>query len=857
MRDSWVPRLPGQLCILATMCIGAMCYEPPPPQSDDEPPLALQQAAPEPVAQVIEPELRYREPAPEVVGVVDAPPTPSVSLAPDGRTLLLAEYPTHPGIELVAEPFLGLAGERITPRTNQAQRTTFYDRLRLVDVTSGGAREIGGGPASPRLSHPDWSPDGRKLAFTHTADDHVELWVVDVTEGRARKLIDLPINATLGDGLMWLSGSDRLLARVLVPDRGPAPVGPPVPRGPLVEETAGRSATNRTYPDLLQSSLDDALFTHYFTSELVIVELDGTVHELGEQSRRRGVFAQLNSSPDGEWLLVERLREPYSRVVPWYRFASTIELWSLRDPKATPIVLLERPVAEEVPIEGVRTGPRDFDWQPLEPATLIWAEALDRGDPRVEVEHRDKIMRLAGPFVGKTCNDGRELTRVQHRFSGIGWLEQPGRYLIGEYDRDRRWQTTHLRSTADAGPGRVLFDRSVHDDYGDPGRPVRRNLPDNTWVVRTIGLDDSAAIFLDGDGASPAGERPFLDQLGLAEGSKPERLFQAPTDGWATFVGFAGNTDTVVIRREGPSDPPDWFRESLVGEQSVPLTSLPHPHPNLDGMQKQLLTYKRRDGVPLSATLYLPPGYDPGDDGRLPLLIWAYPREYVDPDTAGQVRAAPTRFTRVGGTSVTVHLLEGYAVLFAAMPVVGDPETMNDTLLEQLVLSAEAAIDVVVEAGVADRDRVAIGGHSYGAFMVANLLAHSDLFRAGIARSGAYNRSLTPFGFQSERRNLWEAPDAYVRVSPLFTANQIDEPILLIHGELDDNAGTFPLQTRRLFHALQGLGGTARMVILPHESHGYQARESVLHTNYETSAWLEAHLKAGQAPSVAPALRDR
>ncbi len=802
----------------------------------------------EPPAPVIAPELRYQEPSPEVVAVVDAPQTPGVTLAPDGRNLVLVDAPPHPDLETVAEPFLGLAGKRMTPRTNERKRNKFYDRLRIVDVATGTTGEVTGLPAEPRLGYPDWSPDGRKLAFTHTTEHHVELWLATVDDGKARKLIDLPLNATLDDGLLWLSGSERLLVRLVPSDRGPAPVGPDVAQGPIVDQSSGRAATNRTYQDLLQSPLDDALFNHYFTSELAIVDLDGALTRLGRGPSARGVFARIDSSPNGEWLFVERLVEPYSRVVPWYRFASKVELWSLGDASAVPIVLAEREVGEEVPIEGVRTGPREFEWQPLEPATLVWAEALDRGDPRIEAEHRDKLMRLVGPFAGKTSADGQEFTRVQHRYKNLAWLEQPGRYLISQYDRNRRWRTTHLRELEDPGPGRVIFDRSIHDDYGDPGRPVYRNLPDDSWVVRVEGEGDSAAIFLDGEGATPEGDRPFLDRLALAEAAEPERLFHAPSDSWATFVGFAGDTDSLVVRRESPDDPPDWFRESLRGGESVPLTALPHPYPKLAGMQKQLLTYRRSDGVPLSGTLYLPPNYEPERDGRLPLMIWAYPREYVDAETAGQVRAAPTRFTRIGGSSATVLLLEGYAVLYAAMPVVGDPATMNDTLIEQLVMSAEAAIDVVVEAGVADRERVAIGGHSYGAFMVANLLAHSDLFKAGVARSGAYNRSLTPFGFQSERRTLWEAPDAYARVSPLFSAAQIDEPILLIHGELDDNSGTFPLQTRRLFHALQGLGGTARMVILPHEAHGYRARASILHAHYETSAWLAKYVKgsAGQ-----------
>ncbi|PRQ06778.1 Prolyl tripeptidyl peptidase precursor [Enhygromyxa salina] len=781
------------------------------------------------------------------MSIIDAAPTPSVSLASDGRTMVLADYPAQPGLEVLAEPMQALAGERINPRTNERRRTSFFEQLTLVDVATGEHREVTGLPPRPQLSTPDWSPDGRHLAFTHTSEDHVELWIADVETAAARRLIDAPLNGCLDDGLAWLSGSERLLVSLVPATRGAAPIGGDVAQGPWVDETSGRAATNRTYQDLLKTELDDALFTHYFASELAIVTLAGAVTKLGSGDTAIGVFTDRDPAPDAQWLLVERLVPPYSRVVPHYRFGHSVELWSLTEPNAAPIVLDTQPAAEEVPIQGVPTGPRGFSWQPLAAASLIFVEALDGGDPRAEAEHRDRLMRLTAPFAGKSASDAQEFTRLVHRYAGTSWLQQPGRYLIKEYDRDRKWLTTHLRELPGDGqapdPGRVLFDRSVHDSYADPGDPVRVNLPDDTWVVRIEGEGEAAVMFLDGSGATPQGDRPFLDRLALAPDSAPERLFESPSDTWASFVGFAGDTASAVLRREGPGDPPDWFREPLAGGESVALTQLPHPHPGLDGIHKQLLDYRRADGVPLSATLYLPPGYDPEAGERLPLVIWAYPVEYVDADTAGQVRAAPTRFTRLGGVSATMFLTQGYAVLFAAMPVVGDPETMNDTLLEQLELSAQAAIDAAVAQGVADRDRVGIGGHSYGAFMVANLLAHTDLFKAGIARSGAYNRSLTPFGFQSERRDLWEATDAYVRVSPLFSAASLDEPILMIHGEIDDNSGTFPIQTQRLFHALQGLGGTARMVILPHEAHGYRARESVLHTLYESFRWFDMHVK--------------
>ena len=813
---------------------------------------------------VVEPEFGYQTPPPEVQKIVEAPGTPRVSLSSDGRTMLMAEAPRLPDIAVLAEPMLGLAGERINPRTNERRRTRFYTQLSLIDVETAERREVTGLPEGAQLSAGDWSPNGKSIALTNTVEAGVELWLVEVESAKARRLLGPELNATFGTGITWLSGSDELIVSRIPVSRGPAPIASPVAQGPLVDETSGRSATNRTYRDLLETPLDDALFAHHFSSELVVVGLDGKTRALADSAGDLGgvgVFADVDPSPDGQWLLVERLVDPFSHSVPWYRFPHRYELWPLSsDAGSAPVVFAELPAAEEVPIQGVPTGPRALGWQPLEPATLIWAEALDGGDPRAEAEHRDRLLRLAGPFTGKSAHEqGEEFTRLTHRYSGRNWLDQPGRYLVREYDRDRKWITTHLREMPKAGqapgPGRVFFDRSIHDVYADPGDFVMHNRPDDTWVVRVEGEGEDAAVFLDGAGASPEGDRPFLDRLALAEGAEPERLFEAPKEGWASFSGFVGDgVETMVVRREGPHDPPDWFREGVgKPEDAVALTELPHPHPELDGMGKELLTYERGDGVPLNATLYTPPGFVPGESEPLPMIIWAYPREYVDKDTAGQVRAAPTRFTRLGGTSATMFLTQGYAVMFAAMPVVGDPETMNDTLLEQLELGAKAAIDEAVKRGVADRERVGVGGHSYGAFMVANLLAHTDLFKAGIARSGAYNRSLTPFGFQSERRTLWDATEAYVEVSPLFAAASLDEPILLIHGEIDDNSGTFPIQTQRLFHALQGLGGTSRKVVLPHEAHGYRARESVLHTLWESFEWFDRHVKGAKVDPGASA----
>lgn len=845
---------PRELALAALSAVALLACSAPAPAPDcegtpvepareqpSEPPRSLEPATP------VEPAFRYRTPPPEVTAILDAEPTPRVSVSPEGRTLVLASHAAMPGLELLAAPLLGLAGERINPITHEARRTRFYEGLALIDVETGTRREVGGLPSPAKLSAPAWSPDGKRIVFTHTSVDHVELWLAEVESGQARRVLAEPLDATL-DTWSWVSGSERVLVHLVPRDRGEPPRAPEVAGGPLVEQTSGVVATNRTWQDLLRTPLDEARFRHYFTSELAIVDLaSGAPTRLDGQ----GIFRRTSSSPDARWLLVERVVEPFSRAVPLSHFAHRIELWSLERPSDPPRVLAELPAAETVPIEGVPTGPRALAWDPHADATLTWAEALDEGDPRKTVPHRDRLLRLdlARAEGGATLASGHEFVRLQHRFSALEWLELPGRYMVREYDRDRRWTTTHLRDLADPTADRVLFDRSIHDAYGHPGSPVWRRQTNDTWLVRVEGSGDDAAIWLQGSGATPAGDRPFLDRLTLREGATAQRRFVAPDPAieaaWAEFVAFATTPERIVVRREGRDDPADWFVVAL--DDAGPgraLTELPHPHPSLSGVDKRLLTYRRRDGVPLSATLYLPPGYDADDPARerLPMVVWAYPLEYVDAGTAGQVRAAPTRFTRLA--DVLMFLTQGYAVLYdASMPVVGDPETMNDTLLVQLVDSASAAIDVVDALGVIDRDRVGIAGHSYGAFMTANLLAHSDLFRAGIARSGAYNRTLTPFGFQSERRTLWEAPDTYSKVSPLYAADRIDEPILLIHGEIDDNPGTFPLQTERLFHALKGVGGTARMVVLPHEAHGYAARETNLHVLWEEFAWFDEHVK--------------
>ena len=473
---------------------------------------------------------------------------------------------------------------------------------------------------------------------------------------------------------------------------------------------------------------------------------------------------------------------------------------------------------------------------------LVWAEALDGGDPRVEAAHRDRLMTLAAPFRAEAS----ELLRTEHRFTGLTWTEQDGATMLSEYDRDRLWSRTWLFDFDNTGAApRLVWDRSVRDRYNAPGSPVTTTTPDGRRVV----MVRDGSIFLTGPGASPEGDRPFIDRMSLAT-FETERLWRNEGERFESVVDLLTDDGArIITRRESPTDPPNYFAIDLRAGTERALTTFEDPAPELRDIRKELVTYTRDDGVELSATLHLPPGYREGD--RLPLLVWAYPREFNDPATAGQVSGSPWRFTQIGGSSHLFLLTQGSAIMNdATMPVVGHPETANDTFVEQVVASAKAAIDKAVEMGVADAERVGVGGHSYGAFMTAHLLAHSDLFKAGIARSGAYNRTLTPFGFQSERRTFWEAPHIYMNLSPFTHANKISAPVLLIHGEIDNNSGTFPIQSERLYHAIQGHGGVARLVMLPHESHGYQARESVMHVLAEMIDWFDTHVKGASGSSA-------
>ena len=617
------------------------------------------------------------------------------------------------------------------------------------------------------------------------------------------------------------------LCQLIPENRGPEPVAQLAPIGPNIQESSGNKSPTRTYQDLLTNSYDEALFEYYVTNRLVLLGVDRSIREIGEPA----IYSGVGISPDGEHILVTRVQKPFSYLMTMRSFPHKIEVWSMQGDRE--YLVADVPMAENIPIEGVRTGPRSVDWKSGEPATLVWTEALDGGDPNVEAEHRDRFLALSAPF--KT--EPMEVMRTTYRAFGMSVMDDPSVVMV-----TGRWVRSSMHDLKQPGTTPItMMDRSIRDRYNDPGRIVMK--PDETGHARA--LQDGDWVYRIGSGASPSGNLPFIDRQNLKT-QETERLWRCEEGVYESVVAIVGNSmdrkPTVIISSEAPETPSNYHLVDLESGERKALTDFPDPTPQIRGIRKKLVKYNRADGVPLSATLYLPANYQEGQ--RLPLLVWAYPREFNDAKTAGQISGSPSRFTTMRGLTHLTFLTQGYAIMDAAtMPVIGDPETMNDTFIEQIVAAAKAAIDKAVEMGVADPERVGVGGHSYGAFMTANLLAHCDLFKAGIARSGAYNRTLTPFGFQSERRPFWEAREVYFSISPFMHADKINEPMLMIHGEADNNSGTFPVQSKRMYQAIKGNGGTVRLVMLPNESHGYRARESVLHTQAEMIAWFDKHVK--------------
>lgn len=778
----------------------------------------------------------YQLPSAALQAVVDQPRAPTLLLSPRRDVAAMLQMPSLPSIEVVAQPELKLAGRRINPRTFSDSRFSYGARLWLLGIEDGRERQISGLPDRLSVADLAWSPDQKWLAFNQVdaASGANELWLVDVAAASARRLRG-DLNTVLGDGFQWLPDSRGLLVMSRVANAGDPPPRDAVPTGPAIQQTTEGSGvvSIRTYQDLLKNEADARVFDYYASSQPMEVGLDGQARAIGVA----GIHLGFELSPDGRYLLSQRAQRPYSYVVPVSSFPRRIEVLD-RAGKLVHTVAV-RPLVEGLPTgnDAEVTGVRDISWRGDAPATLVWAEAQDGGDPNREAAIRDAVMMQAAPFEAAPVT----LARLGSRYAGITWGRGDLALLNESWWKTRRTKTWLIAPDESSRDPKLLFDRDAQDRYSAPGKPGVLRDDNGRALLQTSA--DGGSIYFYGEGASPEGDRPFVDRYELATGATT-RLFHSQAPTYAVPIALLGeDASSLLLTRESPEEPANYFVQSLADADASPraLTRFEHPLPQLRGVAKEQIRYKRKDGVDLTATLLLPPGYDPKRHGPRPLLMWAYPGEYKSAATASQVTDSPYRFNAISYWGPQAFLAKGYVVLASpTMPIIGEGDKEpNDTYIEQLVANAEAAVDEVVRRGVTDRGHIAIGGHSYGAFMTANLLAHSRLFKAGIARSGAYNRTLTPFGFQAEERNYWQARDTYLEMSPFNHAGDIKDPILFIHGVDDNNSGTFPMQSERMFAAVKGLGGSARLVMLPNESHAYRARESIMTMLAESERWLE------------------
>jgi dipeptidyl aminopeptidase/acylaminoacyl peptidase len=786
-------------------------------------------------------DITFQKPSASILALADYQRPPTISMDTKKEYMLLMYRNTYKTLEDLNQDEMRLGGLRINPVTNISSSVTYFTNLKIRRVKDVNLEpvQVNGLPQNPKITNIRWSPNDTKIAFTNTIETGIELWVIDVATAKATRISEANLNANLGNPFVWYQDNSALLVKIIPADRLPLiNKKKDLPKGPAISVADGKSLSqNRTFPDLLKNKIDEKNFEILITSELYKVSLDGTTTLL----KPKDMYISQNFSPDGNYLMITTLQKPFSYIVPYDRFSQTTTVYKSDGALVKEVNTV--PLNEIMPkgFAAVRKGKREMSWRNDKPATLYYVEALDEGDPAVKADFRDELFSWDAPFVQNPIS----IAKTQQRFEDVSWGDEHTAIVIDSWYDTRNIKTYLIQPANPAIKPIIIFDRNYQDIYSDPGN---FGTCKNQFGRRILAIENGN-MFLIGDGYTDKGQFPFIDAFSLKT-LKTKRLYQSIyTDKKEDIFSIEDFKNGIaLVQIQSKTDYPNYFFRYFKQKDRVQqITYTKNPFESIKGVEKEVIKYQRNDGVDLSGTLYLPVGYDKTKKEKLPLLIWAYPDEFKDKKSAGQSSKNPNEFTFPYYGSFVYWVTKGYAVLDdASFPIIGEGDKEpNDSFIEQLVANGRAAIDAVDKLGYIDRKKVAVGGHSYGAFMTANLLTHSDDFACGIARSGAYNRTLTPFGFQSEQRNFWDVPNVYNQMSPFYTANKIKKPILLIHGDADNNPGTFTLQTERYFQAIKGLGGTARMVLLPLEAHGYVARENILHVLWEEEQFLDKYLKNG------------
>lgn len=776
--------------------------------------------------------VNYQTPPKEIADLLLAKPTPGVSIDSKGEWMLLSERNSYPTVDELGQPEIRIAGLRLNPNNFSPSRQIYINNFLLKNIKANKEYTITGLPANMLAGNVRWNVAENKIAFTNTLANRVDVYIIDVATKTAKKVNQQALNVVLGADLTWFD-DNTLLYKTAVAAANAAPKKPITPKGPTVQQNVGKAAPGRTYQDLIKTPYDEQLFEFLATAQLVMNKA-GVEIKIGKPA----IYSSYTVSPDKKYLLVENIKKPFSYLVPVNGFPSTVSVTDLMG--NTFKVFADLPSSETTPsgYDNVQNVPRGFEWKDDEAATIVWCMPLDSGLIKKKVDFHDAVYAHAAPFNAEV----KELFKTKMRFRGVNWGNESFAWVTEALTSKQTAKVSRYNSIA--GTLETLFERNTTDAYGNPGAPITTK---NKFGKEVILVNGNTLLLNNTTGSSPDGDLPFLAYFDLIT-KKSEIIWRSAKGSFEYVVDVLDPKGfKLITRKESQKEVPNFYMKDLKGSgQDIAITNFGNPYPALEGVSKQKVKYKRADGVDLTGDLYLPKGYNKEKDGTLPVLMWAYPREFNNANDAAQVRGSQDKFTTISWASPIFYVTQGFAVLDnAEFPIVssGGDAKPNDNFVDQLKMNAEAAINYVAEMGVGDRNRVAVGGHSYGAFMTANLLAHTNLFKAGIARSGAYNRTLTPFGFQAEDRTYWQAPDLYYKMSPFSYADKIKTPLLLIHGDSDDNPGTFPINSERLFSAVKGHGGTVRFVFLPYEAHSYRGKENLLHMLWEQNDWLKRYVK--------------
>ena len=780
--------------------------------------------------------LTYQKPSATILALADYERAPSVSMDSKKEYILFTYRNTYKTLDDLNQEEMRLGGLRINPITNISSSVTYIKNLKIRKINDKTETQITGLPENPKITNISWSPNEKKIAFTNTVATGVELWVIDVVSASAKRLTTANLNANLGSPYNWMKDNETLLINVL-PKNRPALIDSKkdLPKGPTVSSSDGSKSQNRTYPDLLKNKTDETNFETLMSSELYKVSLTGKL----DFFKASDLYAGESISPDGNYVMMTTIQKPFSYIVPYSRFPLKTVVYDATGKEIKTVN--DIPLNEVIPkgFSSVRKGKRDMSWRADKPATLAYVVALDEGDQAQKADYRDELFSWDAPF----SSEPKSLLKTQQRFNGVIWGNEITAIATDEWYDTRNTKTYLINPSNPSQAPKIISDRNSQDIYSDPGNFETKRNEYNRYV---LAIENNNA-YLIGDGFTKEGQFPFIDEYNMNT-LKSKRLytsaFKDKKEELLSIEDF--KKGDVLVQIQSKNEFPNYYFRNLKSKKLTQLTNFKNPFESIKNVYKEVIKYKRKDGVDLSGTLYLPDGYDrTKKTEKLPLLIWAYPEEFKDKNSAGQNKQNPNEFTFPYYGSFVYWVTKGYAVLDdASFPIIGEGTTEpNDTFMTQLVDDAAAAIDAVDKLGYINRKKCAIGGHSYGAFMTANLLTHSNLFACGIARSGAYNRTLTPFGFQSEQRNYWDIPTIYNEMSPFMNADKMKTPLLLVHGDADNNPGTFTLQSERYFQALKNLGAPVRLVLLPKEAHSYVAKENILHLLWEQDQFLEKYLK--------------